>query len=410
VIEGLDVVIRGSAQTADGAPIDLTLLEARIINPDFRSTSGSRIGRRDIRADADGGRVGDAPGTTAVLAYDAPGSIGWTARFTGLNATERQLAIEGQTRILAWMDTTENGDRLGITIYEVGEVGGPGFGGCPAGPVPLAAPEPPDAPVPYDPAALLDPESPATDLAALHEVVIFPERDFVVADGFPAGVNLQLVVRRPGLGIIGSARGTTDAAGLLEVNHPGGVCWTGQTPDIRPGDLVDVFQYEDPSLFTVGDETFVSGQTQRTIDVAVTQAASVDAAGNVVVLGSARRPDGSPFDLAMMEQRIINPDLVNTRVGRRDLSADLEGGRVGDVPDASGTLERDPADPLRWIATYAGLNETEKLVAVEGQSRALAWIATNANGDRFGITIFEYGEVGGPGFGGCPQPGNTPLP
>jgi hypothetical protein len=44
-----------------------------------------------------------------------------------------ELAVAGQTRALSWMATDAQANRLGITIFEVGEVDGPGFGGCPAG-------------------------------------------------------------------------------------------------------------------------------------------------------------------------------------------------------------------------------------------------------------------------------------
>jgi hypothetical protein len=388
-------------------------MEVRIVNSAFLDSPGSRIAKRDIRAVEGGAPISGVRGAIGVLEYDAPDSIHWTARFTGLNEAERQLVVEGQTRVLSWMAANENGDRLGITIYEVGEVGGPGFGGCPAGPIPPPAPQPADPPVKYDPAALLDAADPAADLAQLHEIIVFPERDFVAVAGYAAGANLQLVVRRPNVGVIGSARGTTDRSGLLEVNHPGGVCWTGQTPDIRAGDLVDVFEYDDPSLFTAGDETFLGGETQRTVDVRVTAPAFVDATGDVVVLGTAVRPDGSPAtdaELAMMEQRIINAEFMNTAVGRRDIRAVVDGGSVGNLAGASSTLQRDPLDPFNWIATYRGLGEAEKRLAVEGQSRAIAWLATNAGGDRFGITIFEFGELGGPGFGGCPQRGDLSIP
>jgi len=40
----------------------------------------------------------------------------------------------------------------------------------------------------------------------------------------------------------------------------------------------------------------------------------------------------------------------------------------------------------------------------------MAWHSTNPNGDRFGMTIFEAGEVGGPGMGGCPTTGNAAIP
>jgi hypothetical protein len=57
-----------------------------------------------------------------------------------------------------------------------------------------------------------------------------------------------------------------------------------------------------------------------------------------------------------------------------------------------------------------GLNTSEQQLAVAGQNRSLAWLSTNANGDRFGVTISEFGEVGGPGFGGCPATGSIAIP
>jgi hypothetical protein len=62
-----------------------------------------------------------------------------------------------------------------------------------------------------------------------------------------------------------------------------------------------------------------------------------------------------------------------------------------------------------WRAVYSGLSATEQQLAIAGQNRAMAWLSTNANGDRFGMTIYEAGEVGGPGFGGCPATGNASI-
>ena len=67
-------------------------MEQRIINPDLKETS---VGRRDLRAVADGSERG-------ILAYDSPTSTTWTARYPGLDARVRQLAVDGQTRIMAW--------------------------------------------------------------------------------------------------------------------------------------------------------------------------------------------------------------------------------------------------------------------------------------------------------------------
>ncbi len=101
------------------------LVEQRIVNPAFRDLPApDALERRDIRAVL-GGDV--APNGELV-----PGANGeFAATYDGLNAAQRAAAVEGQTRVLAWQATNAAGDRLGITIHEVGEIGGPGFGGCP---------------------------------------------------------------------------------------------------------------------------------------------------------------------------------------------------------------------------------------------------------------------------------------
>lgn len=391
------VVVKGQALLANGSRIPIARLEVRIINPDFRDPTISRITRRDIRADSAGGRVDGVPGGTGTLAYDSSTASTFTAVFTGLNPAERQLAVDGQTRAMAWQQTNAAGDRLGVTIYEVGEVGGPGFGGCPPGPGGVAGSNPPTPPVPYNPANLVDATQPQPAL-----VTVFPERDFVSIEGFPAGTDLQVVVRR-GTGptpVIGTARGTVPSGGIFEINHPGGICWSGQTPDIQPGDWVDVF-----SVVSLG---FNAGQKQQVIGAQVTRRTTINSNGQVRVDGTAVDPrNGAPFPLANVEQRIINPDFVDTRIGRRDIRADINGGRVDNIPGATGVL-RDNGAP-GWRALYTGLNPAEQQLAVAGQSRAMAWFSSNANGDRFGLTISEFGEVGGPGFGGCPGAGTASI-
>ena len=329
---------------------------------------------------------------------------------------------------MSWMDATPAGDRLGLTIFEADEVNGPGFGGCPAGPGGPVSPEDPAAPLlydndpadddpanptfqTYDASQLLDPADPATDLTQLHEVVVFPERDFVSAAGYATGQNLEVVVRRPGTGIIGSARGVAGRDGVFEVNHPGGANWTGQTPNIRPGDIVDLVQFNDPDPATLGDEAVTGGETQRTINVTA-NAASINAAGNVQINGRAINPDGTRIPLDRLEQRIIQPEFRGTagsRISRRDIRADNAGGRVEGIANAQGNLTY-PNASSNWRAVYTGLNATERGLALEGQTRVLSWLAADADDERFGITIFEVGEAGGPGMGGAPPAGDESLP
>jgi hypothetical protein len=157
----------------------------------------------------------------------------------------------------------------------------------------------------------------------------------------------------------------------------------------------------------VENASFSSGQTQRVVNAAVTRPAFITANGGLQVNGTAS-DSGAALPLEFMEQRIANPDLVATRIGRRDIRADTIGGRVQNVLGGAGNLLRTGAGD-EWRAIYTGLNEVEKQLAVAGQGRALAWLSTNGNGDRFGVTVSEFGEAGGPGMTGCPAPGDTAI-
>ena len=228
---------------------------------------------------------------------------------------------------------------------------------------------------------------------------VFPSRDFISIAGFAKNADVLVQARRSG--VIGDAIGRTDASGFIEVNHPGGVCWTGQTPNIVAGDFIDVFKVE--------NNAFSSGQVQSVINTKVIKPAFLTANGEVRVNGIASEI-GVVLALGLVEQRIINPDLAATRIGRRDVRADTSGGRVDNVAGGAGSLLRTGVGPSNeWRAIYTGLSDAEQQLAVAGQSRAIAWLSTNASGDRFGLTISEFGEVGGPAMGGCPATGNIGI-
>src|SRR3954447_3959622 len=141
-------------------------------------------------------------------------------------------------------------------------------------------------------------------------VVVFPDRDFVTIEGYQdhIGEVATVEVTRPGVGVIGSAKGTVERGDVaFEINHPGGYCWgagTGLnvTPDIQAKDVVSI-------KFTDG----TSGET-TTAGAAVT--------GDATVSGSTVTVNGniSGANPAQMEQRIVNPDLVDL-VGKRDIRA-----------------------------------------------------------------------------------------
>jgi len=234
-------------------------------------------------------------------------------------------------------------------------------------------------------AAIVEPPAPPL------EVVVFPERDFVVTEGGPAGKSLTFEIWRQGFRIgVASSEDvapamTTDADGLLEINHPGGLCWQGSTPDIQPGDRLVVFDNANPT-----DGYAVTTQGVR--------ATSTEIVGNdVVVHGVALDDKGNPMPLSQVEQRIVNP-------GFRDLPAPdtMEKRDIRATTD-DGNLRPDPAVRGGFIATHNLNSSVQAQAALDGQTRVLGWQKTNAAGDRMGITIWEEDELGGPGFGGCPQ-------
>jgi len=249
--------------------------------------------------------------------------------------------------------------------------------------------------------ALAVPALAANPPAFPNNIVIFPERDFVVLEGYEdrAGQRVTVTVERDGV-VTSSATGTVGAGDpSLEINHPGGICWEGVTPNIRPGDEVfaTFADHEDSATtinVTAGDAVRNANGTPRNPND-----------DRLIVKGTAKDA-GAPNNrvpIDQLEQRIIQPDLNGTRIDRRDIRADSAGGRVDNVPGGRGVLRYDSPTSKKWTATYTGLNDREIRLALRGQVRILSWMAADADGERAGITIFERGEAGGPGFGGCPQ-------
>ncbi len=226
-------------------------------------------------------------------------------------------------------------------------------------------------------------------------IVVFPDRDFVSVEGYEerAGQEATLEVFRPGVGIVGSAKAMVDAGGVaFEINHPGGYCWgagTGMnvTPDIIPGDEVSV-------LFdgqAVGTTTVADVQASDAVLVTPT---TMTVTGHIA---------GVPAD--QFEQRIIEPALVDTAIGKRDIRAVLGDFQPGPNGGYSSKLE---VNGTTFVATYVFDDPAVAAIAADASlgERAMAWQLVDAAANRQGLTIAEFGEAGGPGFGGCP---NGPL-
>ncbi|MDD7833747.1 fibronectin type III domain-containing protein [Paenarthrobacter sp. AB444] len=225
-------------------------------------------------------------------------------------------------------------------------------------------------------------------------LVVFPDRDFITIEGYQdrVGQTALVEVTRKGAGVIGSAQGVVTAGDVaFEINHPGGYCWgagTGLnvTPDIQPGDVVSIkFNGADAGATTVQDAY-------------VTEHSSLSGT-TLTVRGHA----GAGVNPAQMEQRIVEPALKDTSVGRRDIRAVPGELTAADGYSSSLVFGNDGT----FTATYE-FNDaaTAGIAAAASGERAMAWEVEDADANRQGLTIAEFGELGGPGMGGCP---NGPL-
>lgn len=132
------VTITGRAKLDTG--VDAGNVEQRIVNPDLVAL----IGKRDVRAvpggPATAPKAGPAGTYSSNLVVDAA-TNGFTATYDFDSADVAKIVAEGGgERFLSWQVTDVAGNRQGVTIAELGEPGGPGIGGCPAGPNDLNPP------------------------------------------------------------------------------------------------------------------------------------------------------------------------------------------------------------------------------------------------------------------------------
>jgi hypothetical protein len=110
------------------AGVDAGNGEQRIVNPDLLDL----VGKRDIRALAGPDTPAATGGYSSGLAVDAEANS-FTATYVFTDAAVAKIvASGGGERLLTWQETDAAGNRQGVTIAELGELGGPGMGGGPA--------------------------------------------------------------------------------------------------------------------------------------------------------------------------------------------------------------------------------------------------------------------------------------
>ncbi|HEV7522248.1 MAG TPA: chitobiase/beta-hexosaminidase C-terminal domain-containing protein [Candidatus Angelobacter sp.] len=212
-----------------------------------------------------------------------------------------------------------------------------------------------------------------------YSILIFPERDFVSTAGYADGtetVTLELIRNGTVVNTVGPVNPIVDpkTGTLAEINHPGGFCWTGSVPYLRPGDQVRQ---------TVTNATGTVVNQTTTQDVTAERPLN-PSAGVIEVHGTAIAADGSRILVDQLEQRLIsknNPFAVN---GKRTLRASA---------GSEGTLIYDPIDPdknpggIRWTATYKNLSAGDVSLAMASESRIL-WRGINP-ASTAEATIFE---------------------
>jgi hypothetical protein len=220
-------------------------------------------------------------------------------------------------------------------------------------------------------------------------VVVFPDRDFVTIEGYQdhIGETATVTVTR-GTQVVGSAVGTVAEGDVaFEINHPGGYCWgagTGLnvTPDIQKGDKVSI-KFADGS----------SGDTTTSTGTATTHAAL---SGNTVTVGGTY---GSDVIAGQAEVRIVDPDLT-ALVGKRDVRAVTGGLTTAPRGGYSSNLEM-AGGTFTATFNFDTLKAAQTAAATQVE-RFMSWQVEDADANRQGLTISEFGEFGGPGMGGCP--------
>jgi chitodextrinase len=171
---------------------------------------------------------------------------------------------------------------------------------------------------------------------APHSLIGFPARDFISATGYTPGASYRFSVIRGGNIIATSTPVVADSTGLAEVNHPGGACWEGVTPNIKPGDAIRI-----TGPGGVSEQTTIAGVTaERPV---VTSDDPVTGGGTIEIHGTAQDADGNPLPLDQIEERLIAPKDAFDLNGRRSI-------RAGAGLD--GTLAYNAAGSTHWTATY----------------------------------------------------------
>src|SRR5918997_128260 len=237
-------------------------------------------------------------------------------------------------------------------------------------------------------------------------IEIFPKRDMVALEGYTdqAGETATVTVSRNGQQV-GIGEGVIDATGFLEFNHPGGSCWTGVTPNISGGDLVEVRFSE--TAFTDGAYVSSAKITSVTHNDFAATAAEGDVEGTVTISGTYGDDFGTRFDLSRFVVEVVNPEMRRpdpstppTLIGERAIGwtpvtdpAEPNGGPGYEVTGS--------AENGAFSVTFSMYSAADAESVLDGEHVVTSWMQ-DAGELALGNSLYEFGETDGPGFGGCP--------
>ena len=238
-----------------------------------------------------------------------------------------------------------------------------------------------------------------------HLINVFWARDYVGGVGYPVSGNpYHVEVIRPGATFVSDTISVRadDPTGAIDVNHPGGTCWLGITPDIVPGDVVRIVDARG-----IADQTYVANQTAgRPI---------ATGPNSFVVHGTALTPLGTPMPIGQVGHLIVadNGSGLFDFGGARTLRSGAAG--------VDGVLTYDAPGSPNWTATYSGISTTDMFRVMGGVDPAgKVYVPGESRGAWYGrvpaalneVDFHEVGPLvpGGPVGGLCPAPLQIPVP
>lgn len=236
-------------------------------------------------------------------------------------------------------------------------------------------------------------------------IEVFPERDMIAIEGYAAqaGQTATVTVTRAGQQV-GTATGVVDATGFMEWNHeatpaPGGGfsgCFTDVTPDLQAGDDVSVRFSGSP---------LVDGMKVSSAEI-TDVTASTPAAGNnnsVTIKGTY----GADVNLDRFAVEVVNPAMRDEgAIGERAIDWSPTAPVAGPGYTLTGTAANG-----QFSVTFGGMSQVDQQLVFDGQKVALSWMADATVVEaQLGLTLSEYGLVGG-GVPGCaPGPDGAKPP